>query len=200
MRRTAISPITPERIAVILGSLAILFFAGGCAGGPEPFVRGDLLVMVYSSDHEPILDATLRSGRRILGRSDSFGRLVAPDLRAGEQELLIAAPGFAPEEVEFTFRNATQILYISMEPLGRRLATLLRRSDEAELRRLHGLQEAAVVAEEERALTEALLAAIAGEEHWEATLGAATAAAGKTQSAGTVTAVGEALSKEGTDE
>lgn len=122
--------------------------------------------MVYSTDHEPVLGALLRKDRRVLGRTDSFGRLVARGVQQGERRFLCYAPGFAPKEFAFDFRNTTQILYVSLEPLGTLLGRLLQQREERELARLLALLKEVRAAEEERTLVRALLLVSRGEAGW----------------------------------
>ncbi|MFP4426353.1 MAG: hypothetical protein ACLFPP_07840 [Spirochaetaceae bacterium] len=154
------------RRAIVVLPAAVLIISLSCAGGPDHFVEGDLLLMVYSTDHEPVTNGTIRDGRRSLGGTDSFGRLVVPGLRAGEYELLASAPGFAPELVGFSFRNPTQILYVTLRPLGPVCAEAFLERDTAALAELLTLLEAAKASREERSLVHALLRAATAEEGW----------------------------------
>ncbi len=157
-------------ILFALAAVSVLFY--GCAGGPDHFVEGDLLVMIYSSDHEPVTNGTVREGGRRLGRTDSFGRLIIQELAAGDYELVASAPGFAPELVSFSFRDATQILYVSLRPLGPVSAEAFLEGDTTALAELLRLLEATEAAREERSLVRALLRAAANEDGWREDLAA----------------------------
>lgn len=152
-----------------LGSLftaCLLLLCSGCAGAPDTLGREELLVMVYSADHEPVLGAVLREGRRLLGRTDSFGRLLASGVKGGEHRFLCHASGFAPKAFLFNYQDTTQILYISLEPLGSVVGRLFRQGDSARLAALLALLEEANASREEEALVRALLLASRGEAGW----------------------------------
>lgn len=165
---------SPGRLLLLVSVILPL----SCAGGPEHFDSGDLLVMVYSTTNEPVIGAALREQQRLLGRSDSFGRLVLSDLPAGERLLLAGAVGYAPREVTFTYADPNQILYISLEPLGLRIATLLRAGDSAGMERLGELLHRARAPREEILLTEALTAMLDRREGWQGELAALEGALG----------------------
>ncbi|MFW6214911.1 MAG: carboxypeptidase-like regulatory domain-containing protein [Alkalispirochaetaceae bacterium] len=141
-----------------------------CVGGPEEFASGDLLVMVYSSRHEPVVDASVREGIRLLGRSDSFGRLVLPGLPAGDRELLVRADGYAPRLVSFSFSAPTQILYVSLEPLGVAIGRLLREVDVEGMARLEQLLLDSRARREEIELVAAVRRRLEGEAGWQDSL------------------------------
>lgn len=158
---------------VLLAAVCLALFSlmTSCVGGADHVVGGDLLVMVYSTDHEPIANGVIRHGKRVLGRTDSFGRLVIPELSAGEKKLLASAPGYAPEELSFSFQNGTQILYVSLEPLGQVCAEAFLAGDRARLIELLSLLEEANGSREELSLVRALLMAGKREEGWREEIG-----------------------------
>jgi hypothetical protein len=147
-------------------SLTLLLLITSCVGGADHFVKGDLLVMVYSTDHEPIANGAIRHGKRVLGRTDSFGRLVIPELSAGEKRFLASARGYAPQELSFSFQSGTQILYVSLEPLGPVCAEAFLEGDRVRLTELLSLLEEANGSKEELSLVRALLLAGEKEEAW----------------------------------
>lgn len=142
-----------------------------CAGSPAPLRGEELLVMVYSADHEPVLGAEVRAAGGLLGRTDSFGRLVATGVEQGEQRFLCYAPGFAPKAFSFRFEGSTQILYITLQPLGTLLGRLLRQGESKALATLLRLLEEAQASREEQTLVRALLLATRGEAGWREEIG-----------------------------
>lgn len=170
----------------------LLFALTGCAGGLDHFEGGDLLVMVYSADHEPITDATLRTGGRVLGRTDSFGRMVLPGLAAGEQRFLASAHGFVPQQVTLSFRNATQILYVSLKPLAPLCAHSFLAKDRAGLSELLELLESAEAPEEELSLVRALLMASENDHRWREEIATLSGSIGERRSRALLGAVEDA--------
>ena len=149
--------------------------------------------MVYSTEHEPVIGAELRSGDRLLGRTDSFGRLLARGINRGQRRYLLWAPGFAPKPFSFEFQESTQILYVSLEPLGLSLGRMLRRGESGALEKLLSLMEEAQASREEQTLVRALLLATRGEVGWRKEIDTLAGEIGTLRSETLARAVGEIL-------
>lgn len=170
-----------------------LLLSAGCAGGPEPLGGEELLVMVYSTDHEPVIGGELRCQDRLLGQTDSFGRLIARGVSRGKRRFLVWAPTYAPKAFDFDLRDSTQILYVNLEPLGASLGRMVRRGESRALEELLSLMEEAQASREELTLVRALLLASRGEAGWREEIATLTGEIGTLRSKRLARAVGEIL-------